>query len=38
MDKKKVLLGTFAVIVGGMAAKTIQVMIKNKKEGLEEAE
>lgn len=35
---KKVLIGVFATIVGGMAAKTIQVMIKNKKEETNEAE
>lgn len=38
---KKILIGVFATIVGGMAAKTIKVMIQNKKEEnieVEEAE
>lgn len=28
----KILIGIFATIVGGMAIRTIQIMIKNKKE------
>lgn len=35
---KNVLIGIFATLVGGMAVKTVQVMIKNKKEGTKEAE
>lgn len=38
MDKKSVLIGVFATIVGGMAARTIQIMIKNKKENNIEVE
>lgn len=36
MDKK-IVIGVFAALVGGMAVKTIKEMIKNKKEEEEEA-